>query len=52
MISDQCRIVVLTSYTNEKTMKECLQIGCSQVINKPIDHAKIVEVVNNHFFKL
>ena len=48
----ECRIVVLTSYTSSSILKKCLESGCSEILNKPLVHEKLHQVMWKHFFRV
>ena len=41
-------IIAVTASINEEDKKKCLQAGCDDYISKPIDRARLVEVIGNH----
>ena len=45
-----CNIVALTSYTSSDVIQKCQQIGIKSVYSKPIDFAKLSEVINKYFY--
>ena len=45
-------VVALTSFTNEKTYKECLDAGMVDVINKPLNYKALHRVMWNYFFMI
>jgi DNA-binding NarL/FixJ family response regulator len=43
-------VVVLTSFTNQSIIDQCLQIGAKQVFSKPLTMDKLSEIMSSYFF--
>ena len=48
----QTNIVALTSYTNQKTIQECIDVGMCGFYNKPIKAHELRQVFNQFFSDL
>ena len=48
----KCKIVALTAYQNEETIRRCLNIGMQKVYNKPASQDDIKEIFSLHFYDL
>ena len=45
-------VVALTSFTNEKTVQECLDAGMVEVVNKPLNYKALHKIMWNYFFMI
>ena len=43
-------IIALSSFTNEKIVNECLNLGMVRVINKPLEFPILNEIMWKYFF--
>lgn len=41
-------IIALTAYTEEHDRESCLEAGCDEYVEKPIDRQELVELVRRH----
>ena len=40
-----CKIVALTSYTDQKTIDRCMRIGMIDVIHKPLEYDSLKRII-------
>jgi CheY-like chemotaxis protein len=50
-MDDYCRIVAITSYTDDKTRQKALEIGFKDVMHKPVKSEELQLMVLRHFFR-
>jgi len=43
-------IVAVTAYTGQDIEEECKRVNMEQMLNKPVDIAELISVMQKHFF--
>lgn len=47
----EIKIIVISAYGAESTIKECLSMGCVDYLRKPVTITRIIEAVNKALYK-
>ena len=47
---EACTVVAVTAWTSDEIEKECIDVGMSRVLGKPINVKALKEVLDQYFF--